>query len=31
MYYIFFILDKTLVINELDYEWLLFCADENRK
>lgn len=26
MYYLFVILDRIVIINQLDYEWLLFLA-----
>ena len=30
MYYVFFILGKTIIIDELDYDWLLYLTRNTR-
>lgn len=27
MYYVFFILNKTIIINQLDFEWFLYITN----
>jgi hypothetical protein len=31
MYYVFFILGKTIIIDELDYDWLLYLTRNARE